>query len=293
MSKKNRGPNFCANEKEILIGLILKHKHIIENKKTDAVTIAHKNEGWKVLTEEFNSLSSFNVRNTDQLRTCWDNLKRTTRKDKAATKKEIFLTGGGKPNHPPPGPFQEQVEILLGPTLDGLHNEFDSDGQFQEDSVTPSNKVMEVAEVLPTLVLLDAVPGCSTVIDQAGSSGLNSSLAESEGLNKEAIDGRSRWEVQDKDNIWHGWSPAALKTKMSDALITKKKGSPTWLHRRRPRASMADNLLASKLELVEILKKNVEIEAEKKNLLLDEQLKQERLKTELLELQLSLAKNKN
>ncbi|CAG4965236.1 unnamed protein product [Parnassius apollo] len=224
MSKKSRGPNFCASEKGILIELILKYKDVVENKKTDAVTIAHKNEGWKVLTEEFNSLSSFNVRNTDQLRTCWDNLKRTTRKDKAATK-EIFLTGGGRPNHPPPGPLQEQVEILLGPTLDGLANEFDSDGQFQE-SVTASNKVKEdSAEILPTIVLLDAVPGCSTVIEQVGSSGLNSSQGDSGELNKETFDGSSRREVQDKDNIWHGWSPAALKTKMSDALITKKRGA--------------------------------------------------------------------
>ncbi|CAG4967965.1 unnamed protein product [Parnassius apollo] len=189
--------NFCASEKGILIELILKYKDVVENKKTDAVTIAHKNEGWKVLTEEFNSLSSFNVRNTDQLRTCWDNLKRTTRKDKAATKKEIFLTGGGRPNHPPPGPLQEQVEILLGPTLDGLANEFDSDGQFQE-SVTASNKVKEdSAEILPNIVLLDAVPGCSTVIEQVGSSGLNSSQGESGELNKETFDGSSRREVQE------------------------------------------------------------------------------------------------
>ncbi|CAG4969058.1 unnamed protein product [Parnassius apollo] len=62
-------------------------------------------------------------------------------------------------------------------------------------------------------------------IDQVGSSGLNSFQAESEKLNKEAIDGSSRRDVQDKDNIWHGWSPAALKTKMSDALVTKK-GEP-------------------------------------------------------------------
>ncbi|CAG5038387.1 unnamed protein product [Parnassius apollo] len=65
----------------------------------------------------------------------------------------------------------------------------------------------------------------SLKIEQVGSSGLNSYQAESGELNKVTFDGSSRREVQDKDNIWHGWSPAALKTKMSDALITKK-GEP-------------------------------------------------------------------
>lgn len=93
MSKKTRGPNFSANEKEILIHLITKYKDLVENKKTDAVTTNLKNEGWRKLAEEFNSLSSFSVRNTDQLKTCWDNIKRNTRKDNARTKKEIILTG--------------------------------------------------------------------------------------------------------------------------------------------------------------------------------------------------------
>lgn len=93
MFKKPRGPNFSVNEKEILIHLVSKHKDVVENKKTDAVTTACKNKGWKQLTEEFNSISSFCVRNSDQLKTCWDNIKRTTRKEKANTRKETFLTG--------------------------------------------------------------------------------------------------------------------------------------------------------------------------------------------------------
>lgn len=80
----------------------------------------------------FNCVSSFYVRNTEQLKTCWDNIKRTTRKDKAATKKQIFLTGGGRPDVPPPGPLQGQVEDLLGPTLDGLKNPYDSGIHFSD-----------------------------------------------------------------------------------------------------------------------------------------------------------------
>lgn len=40
------------------------------------------------------------------------------------------FAGGGKPSNPPPGPFQGQVEALLGPTLDGMKNSYDSDAKF-------------------------------------------------------------------------------------------------------------------------------------------------------------------
>ncbi|XP_047541824.1 uncharacterized protein LOC125074541 [Vanessa atalanta] len=144
MSKKTRGPNFSSNEKEILVHLVTKYKDLIENKKTDAVTTAIKNEGWKKLAEEFNCLSSFYVRNVEQLKTCWDNIKRTTRKDKAATKKNNLLTGGGRSDIPPPGPLQGQVEVLLGPTLDGLENPYDSDIQFIDQGLTGPKTLIEM-----------------------------------------------------------------------------------------------------------------------------------------------------
>ncbi|XP_047543106.1 uncharacterized protein LOC125075409 [Vanessa atalanta] len=141
--------NSQAQDKEkvnngILVHLVTKYKDLIENKKTDAVTTAIKNEGWKKLAEEFNCLSSFYVRNVEQLKTCWDNIKRTTRKDKAATKKNNLLTGGGRSDIPPPGPLQGQVEVLLGPTLDGLENPYDSDIQFIDQGLTGPKTLIEM-----------------------------------------------------------------------------------------------------------------------------------------------------
>lgn len=59
--------------------------------------------------------------------------------------------------------------------------------------------------------------------------------------------------------VWNSWIPAALKTKVSNLLSIRETPS-TWLHRRRPRTSLQDKLLQSKLELVEIIKKTTEKE---------------------------------
>lgn len=80
--------------------------------------------------------------------------------------------------------------------------------------------------------------------------------------------------------IWNSWTPAALKTKVSNALSVDKRDTPsTWLRRRRPKTSLQDKVLQSKLELLEIMKKNAEIEGKIK----EEQLKQEKINTAKLE----------
>lgn len=67
-------------------------------------------------------------------------------------------------------------------------------------------------------------------------------------------------------------------------MVTDSKEN--WLSRRRPKSSLQDKVLQSKLELVDILKKNAESEASLKEKILEEQLKQEKIKTQLLEIQL-------
>lgn len=56
----------------------------------------------------------------------------------------LFLfAGGGTADIPTPGPSQGQVEILLGPTLDGLDNPFDSDAQFLDRELTNNIELSE------------------------------------------------------------------------------------------------------------------------------------------------------
>ncbi|CAH1108703.1 unnamed protein product [Psylliodes chrysocephalus] len=64
--KKERGQNFRKEEIDSLIMLIEKHKKIIENKKTDAMTWKEKEACWIRLTNEFNIQSDINEDDSDQ-----------------------------------------------------------------------------------------------------------------------------------------------------------------------------------------------------------------------------------
>lgn len=49
--KKKRSPNFTFKEKEVLLSVIRAHKNVIENKKTDAVSVHDKNRAWFEITK--------------------------------------------------------------------------------------------------------------------------------------------------------------------------------------------------------------------------------------------------
>ncbi|CAG9561112.1 unnamed protein product [Danaus chrysippus] len=85
------------------------------------------------------------------------------------------------------------------------------------------------------------------------------------------------------NNIWKNWTPAALKTKVSNPPkreFNQPLTSLSWLRRRRPRTSLQDKVLENKIQLIELSKQNVQSEAALKNRLLQEQIKQEQIKTQ-------------
>ncbi|KAL4710630.1 hypothetical protein ACJJTC_003266 [Scirpophaga incertulas] len=120
MDGKKRTTNFTPDEKRILSELVLKYRDDVENKKTDATTNSQKCNAWIRLAKEFNSISTFFYRSHQSLKTCWDNIKRQSKKDKASLKKEIFKTGGGLP---PQAKQHSQIDLIieavLGPAVEG------------------------------------------------------------------------------------------------------------------------------------------------------------------------------
>ncbi|XP_011883673.1 PREDICTED: uncharacterized protein LOC105570832 [Vollenhovia emeryi] len=125
-SKKKRLPNFSNLEKIRLIELVEREKNIIENKKTDNVSVNDKDACWKNITNEFNSNSISGHRDVACLKSCWDNLKKKTRKYYADIRNEVFKTGGGKINIID-DPIAEKVKSIIQPSVEGLQNNFDSD----------------------------------------------------------------------------------------------------------------------------------------------------------------------
>ena len=47
MNTEKRIPNFTPNEKECLFNIIAKYSHILEDKKTNRISIEEKKQAWK------------------------------------------------------------------------------------------------------------------------------------------------------------------------------------------------------------------------------------------------------
>lgn len=66
--KRKRSANFSQFENDILIDIITKYKQVIENKKTDGISIKEKDETWKKVEADFNSIAGkelFNYNETN------------------------------------------------------------------------------------------------------------------------------------------------------------------------------------------------------------------------------------
>lgn len=83
---------------------------------------------------------------------------------------------------------------------------------------------------------------------------------------------------------WEGWTPNSLKRPISEVLKTSQENEGNKrLKRRRPeQQSLGDQLVQEKINLVKILIENTKEESKTRILILEEQLKQEKIKTQKL-----------
>lgn len=127
---KKRSPNFTPQEKNLLISIIAnKYANILENKKTNQVSITEKLNAWKNIENEFNAVNQSGVfRSFENLKLLYENQKKEVRKNRAALKMERITTGGGPPTIVD---TKDSDEILAGimndKTISGLTNNFDCD----------------------------------------------------------------------------------------------------------------------------------------------------------------------
>uniref|UniRef100_A0A673MUS6 Myb/SANT-like DNA-binding domain-containing protein n=1 Tax=Sinocyclocheilus rhinocerous TaxID=307959 RepID=A0A673MUS6_9TELE len=98
MAQRIRSSNFTSHEKNLLYQLMEQYGTIIEDKKTDNMTIKKKEDAWVQLTADFNaSVGIKDKRDVNSLKACWKNLKAKAKKDAAQERRDTFLTGGGPP----------------------------------------------------------------------------------------------------------------------------------------------------------------------------------------------------
>lgn len=135
MSKNEtkRVPNFSPAEKQFLINLIAKkYAGVLEDKKTNRVSIADKNTAWKQIEEEFNSSGPLICyRNAESLRRLYENRKKDLRKKMAEERKQRFATGGGiMPVVKTDDTDEILISIVNKKSVEGIENKFDNDADF-------------------------------------------------------------------------------------------------------------------------------------------------------------------
>ncbi|XP_069678796.1 uncharacterized protein [Periplaneta americana] len=126
-----RAPNFNKYEVEMLIELIQKYKHIIENKKTDGVSLKEKDATWRLIADEFGHLPGVTQRTYVNLKTAYENLKRKARRDSANDKLEKYKTGGGIGGPSKLDEIGERILDIIKPTVP-VKATYDSDAAYGE-----------------------------------------------------------------------------------------------------------------------------------------------------------------
>ncbi|XP_075740368.1 myb/SANT-like DNA-binding domain-containing protein 3 [Rhipicephalus microplus] len=132
---------FSEDEKDLVQDLVLKYKAVIENKRTDAISINAKAKAWEKLCTDFNSRPFTRPRDVKQLKKLWDNLKQRWKREKAKQIRDVLTTGGG----PPPPPMDERLAQIKGivPHLTTrVPNPFDSDRPLATPAAQSASEIL-------------------------------------------------------------------------------------------------------------------------------------------------------
>lgn len=110
--EKKRVSNFTFAEKQFLLNLVSsKYSHILEDKKTNRVSLDEKNRTWKKIEKEFNANAPITCfRSNESLKRFYENKKKELRRKMADEKESHFLTGGGPA---PPAPNLDETDNIL------------------------------------------------------------------------------------------------------------------------------------------------------------------------------------
>ncbi|KAJ8916168.1 hypothetical protein NQ315_016307 [Exocentrus adspersus] len=130
IGKKHRAANYTFQEKNLLLNTVLKFRHIIESKKSDAATWKEKEAAWNKVADIFNATSRSEVyRDANSLKQLYDNTKKSARRVWASVKDTSYCKGNAN--------IDANMELLLyilnGKTSYGVDKSCsDSENETQE-----------------------------------------------------------------------------------------------------------------------------------------------------------------
>ncbi|XP_066596890.1 myb/SANT-like DNA-binding domain-containing protein 3 [Prorops nasuta] len=107
-----------SENKEKLLSIIEKYFKIIENKMTNGNTLAQKEKAWQKIRAEVKEKIGGQWEKICP-KSSWTHMKLQARKYKAATRSELYKTGGGKSVAPVYEPFLEKITSLIGKSAMG------------------------------------------------------------------------------------------------------------------------------------------------------------------------------
>lgn len=132
------------SEKDIFFEIVVHHKDVIFNKKTDANSACSKKQTWDLIAQEFNALG-LTRRTSEQLKTCFKNSSAQLKKDLAADKAESFKTGGGSSTQ-----RVDENHILLPmilPSVTPLPNPYDSSSEYFSEDIVDMNSGIDISTI--------------------------------------------------------------------------------------------------------------------------------------------------
>nr|XP_054930764.1 myb/SANT-like DNA-binding domain-containing protein 3 [Dermacentor andersoni] len=156
MATERKKINFTEKERGILIDLVTRESNVLENKRTDAVSLSEKKKRWQQIEEQFNSnKNGVHPRTENQLRKCRDNLKEKWRRTKATGTKELFRTGGGKAADSVLTEELQRVGAVASHMSIRIDNAFDSDRARHD---VPASEATAVVTALLSSMQPAAIP---------------------------------------------------------------------------------------------------------------------------------------
>ncbi|KAF5273239.1 hypothetical protein FQA39_LY07570 [Lamprigera yunnana] len=130
MEERERSGNFTEADRDLLTTIVAQYFAIIENKKSDSLTIKQKNEAWDKVAEDFNCATNNLKRTGSQLRNAYNNLKKKLKKESAEDKIEIYKTGGGVALSQKMTEEKSRLLSLLQPQMEPIQSRFDSSANY-------------------------------------------------------------------------------------------------------------------------------------------------------------------
>lgn len=91
--KRKRSPNWLPSEKKLLLDLVESHFGIVENKKTDGISMKTKLAEWQIISVEYNSQTTHCHREAENLKSQWENMKKAAKKAVSDARMRRIQTG--------------------------------------------------------------------------------------------------------------------------------------------------------------------------------------------------------